>query len=58
MITFKQKWNLHKQKYETIIILLPTLLPNLSTYGLQMVTKLYRIPQETLVGVYNKSEKI
>ena len=32
-------------------------LPNLLTYKLQMVTKLYRIPQETLFGVYNKSEK-
>ena len=37
--------------------LLSTLLPNLSTYGLQMVTKLYRIPQETLFGVYNKLKK-
>ena len=48
---------MHKQKLETTIILLPTLLPNLSTYGLQMLIKLYRIPQETLVGVYNKSGK-
>ena len=32
-------------------------LPNLLTYKLQMITKLYRIPQETLFGVYNKLEK-
>ena len=58
MITFLTgKIKLHKQKSETTIILLPTLLPNLSTYGLQMLIKLYRIPQETLVGVYNKSGK-
>ena len=58
MITFlTEKIKLHKQKSETTIILLPTLLPNLSTYGLQMVTKLYRIPQETLVGVYNNQKK-
>ena len=33
-------------------------LPNLLTYKLQMITKLYRIPQKTLFGVYNKMERI
>ena len=49
---------LHKQKLETTIILLPTLLLTLSTLWItKAYKKLYRIPQETLVGVYNNIEK-
>ena len=43
---------LHKQKLETTIILLPTLLPNLSTYALQMVTKtLQNTPRDSRWGL-------
>ena len=58
MITFLiGKIKLHKQKSKQTNILLPTLLPNLFTYGLQMLMSFEEYPKrDSRLGFYNNQK--